>query len=148
MAMLEMRSIGVVLAKVDCLSLQVNVRTTPRDSTYRLRWSVMIEGRGEKPMFIRILVFALMLIFSSPFATMIFAADGVIMKDGKMMMMKDGKPTAPMTADMPMPDGTTVTTSGVIKMKSGQEEQLKNGEMMLMNGHILKGGKATPMQPE
>ena len=76
------------------------------------------------------------------------AADGVIMKDGKMMMMTGGKATGPMTADMPMPDGTTVTTSGVVKMKSGEEKHLENGEMMLMNGHIMKGGKATPMQPE
>ena len=76
------------------------------------------------------------------------AADGVLMKDGKMMMMKDGKATAPMTADMPMPDGTMVTTSGVVKMKDGETKQLNNGEMMLMNGHIMKGGKAMPMQPE
>jgi len=77
-----------------------------------------------------------------------FATDGVIMKDGKMMMMKDGKATAPMPADMPMTDGTMVTTSGVIKMKSGEEKHLENGQMMLMNGHLMKGGKATPMQPE
>jgi hypothetical protein len=76
------------------------------------------------------------------------AADGVIMKDGKMMMMKDGKATEPMPSDMPMSDGTMVTPSGVVKMKSGEEKQLQNGEMMLMNGHIMKGGKATPMQPE
>jgi hypothetical protein len=77
----------------------------------------------------------------------LFAADGVIMKDGKMMMMKDGKATAPMPTDMPMTNGTTVTTSGVVKMKGGAEKHLNNGEMMLMNGHIMKGGKAMPMQP-
>jgi hypothetical protein len=78
----------------------------------------------------------------------LFAMDGVIMKDGKMMMMKDGRATAPMTADLPMPDGTRVTTTGVVMMKSGEERQLNNGDMMLMNGHIMKGGKAMPMQPE
>ena len=99
-------------------------------------------------MFTRVLAFAGLIIFWSLLVGQTFAADGVIMKDGKMMMMKEGKATAPMTADMPMPDGTTVTTSGVVKMKSGEEKHLENGEMMLMNGHIMKGGKATPMQPE
>jgi hypothetical protein len=76
------------------------------------------------------------------------AMDGVMMKDGKMMMMKDGQATAPMSTDMSMSDGTKVTTSGVVMMKNGTQEKLKNGEMMLMNGHVMKGGKAMPMKPE
>jgi hypothetical protein len=76
------------------------------------------------------------------------AMDGVVMKDGRMMMMKDGRATAPMTVDMTMRDGTKVTTSGVVKMRDGEEKQLSNGAMMLMNGHIMKGGKAVPMQPQ
>jgi Domain of unknown function (DUF6799) len=79
---------------------------------------------------------------------LVAAMDGVVMKDGHMMMMKDGRATAPMTADITMPDGTKVTTSGVVKMRDGEEKQLNNGAMVLMNGHIMKGGKATPMQPE
>ena len=76
------------------------------------------------------------------------AMDGVVMRDGRMMMMKDGRATEPMTADITMPDGTKVTTSGVVKMRDGKEKQLNNGAMMLMNGHIMKGGKAVLMQPE
>jgi hypothetical protein len=79
---------------------------------------------------------------------LVAAMDGVVMKDGHMMMMKDGRATEPMTADITMPDGTKVTTSGVVKMRDGEEKQLNNGAMVLMNGHIMKGGKATPMQPE
>ena len=79
---------------------------------------------------------------------LVAAMDGVVMKDGRMMMMKDGRATEPMTADITMPDGTKVTTSGVVKMKDGKQKRLNNGAMMLMNGHILKGGKALPMQPE
>src|SRR5215472_6968097 len=71
---------------------------------------------------------------------------GVVMKDGKPMMMKDGKATAPMTSEKTMTDGTKLTTSGVLKMKDGAEKQLGDGDMVLMNGHVLKGGKATPMQ--
>jgi hypothetical protein len=79
---------------------------------------------------------------------LVAAMDGVVMKDGHMMMMKDGRVTEPMTADITMPDGTKVTTSGVVKMRDGEEKQLNNGAMVLMNGHIMRGGKATPMQPE
>jgi hypothetical protein len=76
------------------------------------------------------------------------AMEGVVMKDGRMMMMKDGRATEPMTVDITMPDGTTVTTSGVVKMRDGEEQQLNNGAMMLMNGHIMKGGKAVLMEPQ
>ena len=79
---------------------------------------------------------------------LVAAMDGVVMKDGHMMMMKDGRATERMTADITMTDGTKVTTSGVVKMRDGEEKQLSNGAMMLMNGQIMKGGKAMPMQPE
>ena len=91
-----------------------------------------------------LVAFALAMNLPRPIAAM----DGVVMKDGRMMMMKDGRATEPMTADITMPDGTKVTTSGVVKMRDGQEQQLNNGAMMLMNGHIMKGSKAVPMQPE
>jgi hypothetical protein len=79
---------------------------------------------------------------------LVAAMDGVVMKDGRMMMMKDGRATEPMAADITMPDGTKVTTSGVVEMRDGEEKQLNNGAMMLMNGHIMKGGRAVPMQPQ
>ena len=80
--------------------------------------------------------------------SLVVAMDGVVMKDGRMMSMKDGRATEPMAADITMPDGTKVTTSGVVKMRDGEQKQLNNGAMMLMNGHIMKGGKAVPMQQE
>jgi len=79
---------------------------------------------------------------------LVAAMDGVVMKDGRMMMMKDGRATEPMTADITMPDGTKVTTSGVVEMRDGEKKQLNNGAMMLMNGHIMKGGRAVPMKPQ
>ena len=79
---------------------------------------------------------------------LVAAMDGVVMKDGRMMIMKDGNAIEPMTADITMTDGTKVTTSGAVKMRNGEEKRLNNGAMMLMNGHIMKGGKAMPMQPE
>ena len=79
---------------------------------------------------------------------LVAALDGVVMKDGHMMMMKDGRAIERMTADLTMTDGTKVTTSGVVKMRDGEERQLSNGAMMLMNGHLMKGGKAMPMLPQ
>jgi hypothetical protein len=91
-----------------------------------------------------LVAFALAMILPS----LVGAMDGVVMQDGRMMMMKDGRATEQMTADITMSDGTKVTTSGVVKMRDGEEKQLKDGAMMLMNGHIMKGGKAVPMQQE
>ena len=91
-----------------------------------------------------LVAFALAMNLPRPIAAM----DGVIMKDGRMMMMKDGRATEQMTADITLQDGTKVTTSGVVKMRDGEEKQLNNGAIMLMNGHIMKGGKAVPMQQE
>ena len=79
---------------------------------------------------------------------LVAAMDGVVMKDGRMMMMKDGRATEPMPAEITMPDGTKVTTSGVVEMRDGEKKQLNNGAMMLMNGHIMKGGRAVPMKPQ
>jgi hypothetical protein len=57
----------------------------------------------------RVATFVAIAILSiSLFASGLSAAgmDGVMMKDGKMMMMKDGKPSGAMDHDMSMSDGT------------------------------------------
>jgi hypothetical protein len=77
-----------------------------------------------------------------------WAMDGVMMKGGQMMMMQDGKPTAPMTSDIAMPNGTKVTTGGVVLMRNGEERHLHEGDMVLMNGHVMRGGRAQSMKPE
>lgn len=73
------------------------------------------------------------------------AADmvGVMMKDGKMMMMKDGKATGPMDREMTMADGSMVMPDGTMKMKDGKETRMKEGEMMTMDGKMMEDGKAT-----
>ena len=72
--------------------------------------------------------------------------DGVIMQDGRMMMMKAGKPMTPMTSDLTMSDGTIMTTDGVAKRKDGTRTHLTNGQMMMMDGKIMEGGKAAAME--
>jgi len=72
-------------------------------------------------------------------------ADGVMMQDGKIMLMKGGKAVAPMENSMTMSDGTTVTTDGSVKMKDGSETRMKDGQMMMMDGHMMEGGQSGAM---
>ena len=72
--------------------------------------------------------------------------DGVMMKHGKMMVMKDGK-TMKMAEDMTMSDGTMVMKDGMVKMKDGKTMKMKNGEMVMMDGKVMmmKHGKMMEM---
>ncbi len=71
--------------------------------------------------------------------------DGVMMSGGKMMMMKAGQPATAMDHEIAMSDGTVVSVDGTVKSKDGREFHLQNGEMIMMDGHLMKGGKAAPM---
>ncbi len=62
-----------------------------------------------------------------------------------MMMMKMGKPAGPMTSDVTMSNGTKVTITGLMIMRDGTRLEMKDGEMMMMDGKIMQGGKATGM---
>ena len=75
-------------------------------------------------------------------ATQVEAAEGIMMKDGKMMMMKDGKPTGPMNHEMKMSDGHKVMPDGTMKMNDGTEMRMQEGQMMTMDGKMVEGGKA------
>lgn len=66
--------------------------------------------------------------------------DCVMMKDGKMMVMKGGQ-TMTMDKDMKMRNGTMVMTDGSVKMKHGKMMKMKDGDMMMMNGKM----KTMPM---
>ena len=73
--------------------------------------------------------------------------DGVMMRGGKMMMMKAGHPATAMDHEVTMSDGTKVEVDGTIKPKDTKIFHLQNGEMILMDGHLMKGGKADLMNP-
>ena len=74
------------------------------------------------------------------------AQDCCMMKDGKMIITKDGK-KMPMTADMTMGDGTVCTTNGICVKKDGTKMTMKNDQCMMMNGtmtsmsHSINSGK-------
>lgn len=71
--------------------------------------------------------------------------DGVMMHDGRMMMMKAGHPATPMDQEITLSDGAIVEVDGTVKSKDGKTFHLQNGEMIMMDGHLMKGGKAAPM---
>lgn len=82
------------------------------------------------------------LMFALVFSTSIWAQDGkmkdhVMMKDGKMWVMKDGK-TMMMDKDMTMSNGTMVSTTGKVTMSDGKSMMMKNGDMMDMEGMMGK----------
>ena len=62
--------------------------------------------------------------------------DGFIMKDGKMMMVNDGKFT-PMVRDITLPNGTKVMKTGDYMFKGGQKMMLKEGDQIDMEGNFL-----------
>jgi hypothetical protein len=86
-------------------------------------------------------IFVLLLLVAPAAADM----DGVMMHDGKMMMMKAGQPAIAMDHQVTMSDGTVVSVDGTVKSKDGKEFRLQNGEIIMMDGHLMKGGKAAPM---
>lgn len=73
--------------------------------------------------------------------------DCVHMKDGKMMMMKDGK-EMPMGKDLIMGDGSKVTTAGMHVMKDGKSLKLRDGDMVTMDGAMTRGGMKKEKEPE
>jgi hypothetical protein len=61
--------------------------------------------------------------------------DCVIMKDGKMMVMK-GQDKMAMDKDMTMSNGTMVMTDGTVKMKDGKTKMLSNNQCVYMDGKM------------
>lgn len=63
-------------------------------------------------------------------------SDGLMMKDGKMWMTKNGK-TIPMDAEVTLDNGIRVMTDGTYMDKNGTTMRLKNGESIGMNGKMM-----------
>ena len=61
--------------------------------------------------------------------------DCCMMKDGKMMVMKNGK-TMPMTKNMGMKNGAMCMTNGECTMKDGKKMMMKDGDCMDMSGKM------------
>ena len=67
--------------------------------------------------------------------------DGVIMKDGKMWRLQDGKEIGRMDRETTMSNGTKVLMNGKMMMRDGKELQLQEGQIMMLDGKLMEGGK-------
>lgn len=63
-------------------------------------------------------------------------ADGVMMKNGKLMMVKNGKKTL-IDHEMSMWNGTRVLSNGTILKKDGSRIMMKEGQYMDMAGNLI-----------
>ena len=61
--------------------------------------------------------------------------DHLMMHDGKMMSVKEGKAT-PMTETMTLPNGTQVMADGTVMMKDGKKMMLKEGQEIGTDGKM------------
>jgi hypothetical protein len=59
----------------------------------------------------------------------------IMMKDGKLSEMVDGKKEA-VTRDITLPNGTTIHPDGNIDDKDGNKKKLNEGEYMTMDGRV------------
>ena len=66
----------------------------------------------------------------------------VSMHHGKMMMMENGKPTVLLKESMTMSNGTVVVPDGTLRMKDGTLTRMKEGQMIMLDGHLMQGGKS------
>ena len=67
--------------------------------------------------------------------------DGVMMKDGKMWRLQDGKEIGRMDREMTLSNGTKVAMNGKMMMKDGKEMQLQEGQTIMLDGKLIEGGK-------
>ena len=71
---------------------------------------------------------------------------GFEMSAGRMMVV-NGDVRTPLVHEAILSDGTKVEPNGTIIFATGQRTRLENGQMIMSDGHIMRGGKAAAMQP-
>ena len=65
--------------------------------------------------------------------------DGVMMKNGKVQRLQDGKDIGPMDRMTTTSNGTKVMMNGKIVTKDGQQSQLEEGQIMMLDGRLVDG---------
>ena len=68
--------------------------------------------------------------------------DGIMMKDGKMTMMVDGKEITRMDRETTLSNGSRVMMKGKLITKDGKETQMQEGQMVMMDGKMMESGKS------
>jgi hypothetical protein len=63
--------------------------------------------------------------------------DGIMMKNGRIQKMQEGKDIGPMDRMTVMANGTKVMMNGKIMTKDGQQSQLEEGQVMMLDGKLI-----------
>jgi hypothetical protein len=72
--------------------------------------------------------------------------DSLMMKDGKLWRLHDGKEIGRMDRETTMSNGTRVMMNGKIVTKDGKEMQLQEGQTMMLDGKMKEGDKDMKME--
>ena len=67
--------------------------------------------------------------------------DGVMMKEGKMWRLQDGKEIGRMDRETTMTNGSRVMMNGKMMTKDGKEMQLQEGQIVMLDGKMMESGK-------
>ena len=67
--------------------------------------------------------------------------DGVMMKDGKMWRLQDGREVGRMDRETTLSNGTKVAMNGKLVMKDGKEMQIQEGQTIMLDGKMIEGSK-------
>ena len=67
--------------------------------------------------------------------------DGITMKHGKIQKLQEGKDIGPMDRMTTMANGTKVMMNGKIITRDGQQSQLEEGQIMMLDGRLIDGKK-------
>jgi hypothetical protein len=70
--------------------------------------------------------------------------DGIMMKDGKLMMVHSGKEVSRMDRETTLRNGAKVLMNGKLVMKDGKEVQLQEGQMVMLDGKLIEAAKVEP----
>jgi hypothetical protein len=68
--------------------------------------------------------------------------NGIMMKDGRMTVMHEGKEITGMDRETALSNGAKVTMKGKLITKDGKEMQLTEGQMVMMDGKMMESGKS------
>jgi hypothetical protein len=78
------------------------------------------------------------------------AADenGVIMHNGKVMMLNRGQPEGTLDHEMTLENGIKIMPDGTVMMKDGKQFKMQNGTAIMTDGRIMHGSHAMLMRKE
>ena len=81
-------------------------------------------------------------------ASSVMAAEknGIMMKDGRMTVMHEGKEITGMDRETTLSNGAKVTMKGKLITKDGKETQLQEGQMVMLDGKMKEGDKDMKME--